>query len=249
MGKHSTDDVYDKVTDIEQKLDKGQPQQGANTAVTQQYLDKKIASLKTAIENAGKKDDEEKKRWQDLVKDWEPVKAFLEVLNGKDVVAKIILGLSAAAAAIGAIGLKFFDLEAAVKALTLAFTGRERQGIFMGRSRGTAQERQEQRRYFGVGENGLPGLQRPEPEAQQPNLPSVAEINRVKDAMNLLNAEVGTYREKVRGLATPRAMRQMASAAKKLESAAKNHQSVDTLAGSIRELNAEMRVLAGTAGS
>lgn len=246
MGKHTTDEVYEKITDVEQKLDKNPPQ-GASAPVTEKYLDGKVATLKTSIDNAGKKDDEEKKTWKDLVKDWEPVKAFLDVLNGKDVVAKIILGLSAAAAVIGAIGLKFFDLEAAVKALTLAFTGREQRYIVAGPSRGTEQERQLQQRYFGVGENGLPGLQRPEPEAQQPNLPSVAQINAVKEAMGHLNTEVGTYRDKVRGLATPSAMRKMASAAKKLESAAKQHQSVDTLATSVHNLNAELRVLAGTA--
>lgn len=86
------------------------------------------------------------------------------------------------------------------------------------------------------------------PSAPQPNLPPVQTINAVTEAMGNLSSAVDTYRSKVSGLGTPSAMRQMASAAKRLERAAKKHQAVDTLARSIGELKTQMRELASTVG-
>lgn len=239
MGQHTTDEVYDKVTDVEQKLDIN-----SKTTVTVGHFDTKIKDLKEAIQNGKKKDDEEEKKgWKDILKDMSPIKEFLAIANGTDLFSKLTLLVAAGGAAIGLV----VGIVAKIKELTLAYTGRTRTLGVMGRVR---TEEQQDRRYFGQNAQGRWGMHPEEDtQPQRPNLPSVEEITRVKDAMGLLNAEVDTYRSKVRGLATPRAMRQMASAAKKLESAAKNHQSVDTLAGSIRELNAEMRQLAGTAAS
>ncbi|MEU9151675.1 hypothetical protein AB0D59_14210 [Streptomyces sp. NPDC048417] len=240
MGQHTTDEVYDRLTDVEQKLD-----DHSKTAVTTAHFDQKISDLKTAIQNGGNKKEEEPQKWQDIVKDMSPIKEFLAVLKGADLFSQIVLTVTALVAAAGVVT----ALVSKVKELTLAYTGRTRQyGLF-----GDAiPQDQRQRRHFGRGESGGWrgwGMQPEEQtDAQQPNLPSVAEINLVKEAMGRLNTEVGTYRDKVRGLATPRAMRQMASAAKQLESAAKKHQSVDTLASSIRGLNTELRTLAQAAG-
>ena len=236
MGQHTTDAVYDKLTDVEQKLD-----EHSKSSVTVGHFDQKIADLKTAIQNGGKKEEDEPQTWKDIVKDMSPVKEFLAVLKGDDLLAKIILSVTAFIAAVGVVA----GIVAKIKALTLSYTGRTRQvGLFGA----VIPEDERVRMSLGRAEDGKWGLQ-PErqTDAQAPRLPSVEQINAVKEAMGHLNAEVGTYRDKVRGLATPSAMRKMASAAKKLESAAKQHQSVDTLATSVRNLNTELRALAGQA--
>ncbi|MEU1162115.1 hypothetical protein ACIPX0_22730 [Streptomyces sp. NPDC090075] len=238
MGQHSTDEVYDKLADVELKLDSN-----SKNTVSTSHFDGKIRDLKEAIQNGKKKDEDEQKSFKDIIKDMSPIKEFLAVANGTDFLGKLALLVTAFGASVALV----VGIVSKVKELTLAITGRTRNyGLFGD----VIPENQRVRRSFGRAEDGSWGLQPEEQtDVRQPRLPSVEEVGRVKDAIGLLNTEIGTYREKVRGLATPRAMRQMASAAKKLESAAKNHQSVDTLAGSIRELNAEMRVLAGTAGS
>ncbi|MFF4748462.1 hypothetical protein ACWD5R_01095 [Streptomyces sp. NPDC002514] len=237
MGKHTTDEVYDKLTDVEQRLDNS-----SKSALTTSHFDQTISDLKVTIQNGvKKKEEDEKQKWEDIVKEMSPVKEFLAVVKGDDLFTKIILMVTAGTVAIGVIT----GLVSKVKELTLAFTGRTRTLGIIGSVR---PESAQQRRFFGQDPQGRWGMRSEEEQPQQPNLPSVEEINGVKEAISHLNAEVGTYRTKVRGLATPRAMRQMASAAKKLESAAKKHQSIDTLAGSIRDLNTEMRTLAQTAG-
>ncbi|WP_329255871.1 hypothetical protein OG223_31455 [Streptomyces sp. NBC_01478] len=235
MGQHTTDAVYDKLTDVEQKID-----ENSKSSVTTGHFDQKIADLKTAIQNGGKKEDEPQ-TWQDILKDMSPVKEFLAVLKGEDLFAKIILSVTAFIAAVGIVA----GIVAKIKELTLSYTGRTRQAGLFG---AVIPEDERIRMSFGRAENGKWGLQpEQQTDAQSPRLPSVEQINAVKEAMGHLNTEVGTYRDKVRGLATPSAMRKMASAAKKLESAAKQHQSVDTLATSVRNLNTELRALAGTA--
>ncbi|MEU2281203.1 hypothetical protein ABZ614_04375 [Streptomyces sp. NPDC013178] len=238
MGQHTTDEVYDKVTDVEQKLDNH-----SKSAVTTTHFDTKIKELKEAFEKgAQKKEEEEAKKWQDIAKETSPIKEFLAITKGADLPAKIILGATAVVAAVALIA----GLVAKFKEITLAFTGRTRTLGAFGKVR---PDEKRKPRYFGRAESGKWGMQPGEdPGAQQPNLPSVDQINAVKQAMGHLNAEIDTYRGKVRGLATPRAMKQMASAAKKLESAAQKHQAIDTLAGSINGLNRELRELAGTAG-
>jgi hypothetical protein len=259
VAQRTIDDIYEKVVTIKDELDEPAPQ-GDAAPVKTGHFNTKVKELKKAIEDGPTKKkqegEEEKKEkgWWDLVKEWAPVKAFLEVGNGTDFFAKAILMLTAIGAGITALGALLatigiqFNLGELVKRITLAITGRSRKRFVAG-ERYTPEQRQANRRYLGSGPTGF-GWQREEntTQAQDPNLPSVEQINAVRDAMGRLNAEVGTYRNKVRGLATPRAMRQMASAAKKLESAAKNHQNVSGLAGSIGNLNREMRELAATAG-
>ncbi|WP_369186298.1 hypothetical protein [Streptomyces sp. R08] len=237
MGQHTTNEVYDKLTDVEQKLDNN-----AKSTVTTAHFDTKVSELKKAIQDGGKKKEEdEKQKWEDLVKDMSPIKEFLAVAKGDDLFSRLILMVTAGTAAVALVA----GLAAKVKSLTLAITGRTRTLGVVGSVRPQAQQ---ERRYYGQNAQGRWGM-RPEDDAQpqQPNLPSVAQIDAVKQAMAGLNTEVDTYRGKVRGLATPGAMRKMASAAKKLESAARQHQSVDTLATSVRNLNTELRALAGTA--
>ncbi|MFD9316697.1 hypothetical protein ACFWDQ_03115 [Streptomyces sp. NPDC060053] len=236
MGQHTTDEVYDKVTDVESTLDGH-----SKSTVTITHFDKTIQDLKTAIDKGGKGEEEEPQSWRDIVKEMSPVKEFLAILKGQDLITKIALTGAAVAAAVGLVA----GLLAKAKEISLAFTGRQRMFGSFGALRPEADR---EPRSFGRGEDGRWGLQaEQQPDARQPNLPSVEQINDVKEAMSHLNSQVGIYRDKVRGLATPRAMKQMASAAKKLESAAKNHQAIDTLASSINGLNREMRELAGTA--
>lgn len=250
MGQHTTDDVYDKVTNIEEKLDKPAPQ-GDAAPVTTGHFNTKVKELKEAIEKGPKKK-EEQKGWKDIVKEWAPVKAFLDVANGADFFGKVLLTLTAVGAGIAALGVMLatigvqFNIGEIVKRVTLAWTGRSRNLIVAGRTR-TPEERQ--RQYLGTDEDGRWGMQpeNTQAQAQNPNLPSVEQINAVRDAMGRLNTEVDTYRSKVRGLATPRAMNQMASAAKKLESAAKKHQNIDRLRDSLRQLGDEFRAVSNQA--
>ncbi|MEU9555069.1 hypothetical protein [Streptomyces fumanus] len=236
MGQRTTDDVYEKVTDVERKVDSHH-----KTSVTTTYLDAKVKELKKAIEKGAPKE-EKPPTWKDLVKEMSPVKEFLAVTKGGDLISQLILAITALVAAVGIVA----GLLASFKKMTLAWTGRERR---LGAFGSLRPQDAVQRQYVGRREDGSWGLRPEQPtEAAQPNLPSVQQINEVKQAMGQLNSEIGIYREKVRGLATPRAMRQMASAAKKLESAAKNHQNVSGLASSIGNLNREMRELAATAG-
>jgi hypothetical protein len=247
VGQHTTDDVYDKVVDVEVALDTHH-----KSALTTKHFDSKAKDLEEAIKKGPEKK-EEPQTWKDLVKEISPVKEFLAVTKGGDIIAKFILSATAIAAGVGII----IGLAASIKKLTLAWTGRERQGFVFGAER---PEGERQRKYFGrlpdgqTRANGKPRRWGMKPEevaagtgTAQP-VASEERITAVTDAMRELNSQIGTYRDKVRGLATPRAMRQMASAAKKLESAAKNHQNVSGLASSIGNLNREMRELAATAG-
>ncbi|CAL9484100.1 hypothetical protein SUDANB145_03083 [Streptomyces sp. enrichment culture] len=252
MEQHTTDEVYEKVVDVEGKLDAHH-----KSSVTTSHFNTKVKDLEEAIKKGPEKEDPQ--NWKDLVKEMSPVKEFIAATKGGDMISTFILTATAVAAGVGII----VGLAAAFKKLTLAWTGRERQAFAFGAPRPDSDR---QRQYIGrlpdgqVRANGRPrrwGL-RPEDAAtanvtagaaaQPVALPSEERITAATDAMRELNSQIGIYRDKVRGLATPRAMRQMASAAKKLESAAKNHQNVSGLAGSIGNLNREMRELAATAG-
>ncbi|CAM5728580.1 putative protein OS=Streptomyces fumanus OX=67302 GN=GCM10018772_44570 PE=4 SV=1 [Streptomyces fumanus] len=224
------------------------------SALTTKHFDSKVKDLAEAIKKGPEKK-EEPQTWKDLVEGMSPVKEFLDVAKGGDIIAKFLLVATAVTAGVGIM----VGLAASIKKLTLAWTGRERQGFVFGAQR---PEEERQRQYYGrlpdgqTRANGKPKRWGLKPEeaaagtgaAQPVALPSEERITAVTDAMRELNSQIGTYRDKVRGLATPRAMRQMASAAKKLESAAKNHQNVSGLASSIGNLNREMRELAATAG-
>ncbi len=64
MGQHTTNEVYDKLTDVEQKLDNN-----AKSTVTTTHFDTKVSELKKAIQDGGKKKEEdEKQKWEDLVR-------------------------------------------------------------------------------------------------------------------------------------------------------------------------------------
>ncbi|MEU5719797.1 hypothetical protein AB0G71_29320 [Streptomyces sp. NPDC020403] len=249
MGSRTTEEVYDKVVVVEGKVDGI-----AATALTTKHFDEQVKTLKTAIEKGPKK--EEEQTWKDIVKETSPVKEFLAVFKGSDLLAKVLLAAAAATAAAGLLA----GLLVKAKQMTIAYTGRTRT---MGTFGAVRPQDEINPRYFGRGQQGGWrgwGMQPAETplaqgegagqgsvQAQRPNLTSATQIDEVKTAMVRLNAEIDTYRGKVRGLATPSAMRQMASAAKKLENAAKKHQTIDTLATSIGALNREMRTLAGTA--
>ncbi|MFJ4711235.1 hypothetical protein [Streptomyces sp. NPDC088785] len=233
MANHTTNDVYAQLVDLDKKLDSS-----SKSAVTTAHFDTQIKEVKTAVEKIGKKKEDETQNWKDILKETSPVKEFLAVFKGGDFIAQTMLVATAITAAVTLV----VGLLAKLKEFQHTVTGRTRQLGLFGSVRPEAQR---VRAHLGRDESGAWGMQ-PEQaaDAAQPNLPSVSQINDVKEAMGHLSTAVDLYRGKVRGLATPRAMRQMASAAKKLESAAKKHQSIDTLTGSIRELNREMGTLA-----
>ncbi len=96
MGQHTTNEVYDKLTDVEQKLDNN-----AKSTVTTTHFDTKVSELKKAIQDGGKeKEEDEKQKWEDLVKDMSPIKEFLAVAKGGDLFSRLILMVTAGTAAV-----------------------------------------------------------------------------------------------------------------------------------------------------
>ncbi|MEV6839786.1 hypothetical protein AB0N17_35710 [Streptomyces sp. NPDC051133] len=159
MGQHTTDEVYDRLTEVKKQVD-----ENAQQEVTKALFESKIAELKTAIEKGGKKEEkkEEPKTGWDLLKETEPVKtllgmikAFTDIAKGGDILAKVLLFTTAVGTAIafygkvrtmitGMLG-KIKSFLATFKEWTLRATGR-----LTG-----------QRQYYGRDDNGHFGL-RPE---------------------------------------------------------------------------------------
>ncbi|KUN85302.1 hypothetical protein AQJ66_14200 [Streptomyces bungoensis] len=274
MANHTTNEVYDELKEVRQQLDKNTQQEVTAKHFDDKIAELKQAIEKGGKgKGEGEKKEEEKKKepqgvW-DLIKDKTPIKETLQVfkqfkdaMSGGDLVSKVVLfagAVSGAVALVGVVKKLIAGWWTSVKNIMLTFTGRKRERLIpgIGGATYTDEERKQKRKYYGR-KNGQWGWHQEESEngeqpegggaegenSQRPNLPSVEEITRVKDAMAGLNTEMDTYRGKVRGIATPRAMKQMASAAKKLESAAKKARNIDNLSESIGRLETAFRGLA-----
>ncbi|WP_217549138.1 hypothetical protein [Streptomyces sp. GbtcB6] len=157
MGKHTTDEVYDRLAEVKQQLENN-----SRSEVTTGHFDSKIADLKAAIEKGGKTAEEKNPSGLDLIKEMPLVKEALalfkqvmDVFHGKDLVAQIVLGAGVVTGAVALLGkvrtliTGLFDkvkgVLAAIKNLTLDITGRFPNG----------------RRYIGRDDDGRLGL-RPE---------------------------------------------------------------------------------------
>ncbi|MFI9807619.1 hypothetical protein ACIHEJ_25200 [Streptomyces sp. NPDC052301] len=150
MGQHTTDEVYDRLTEVKQQLEKN---------VTTAHFDDKMAELKTAIEKGGKGAEEKKKEapktiW-DIIKSLPLVKQALDLFqqlkdlfNGANLIGQMALIGTVATGALafyrkiretitGTIG-KIKGILATLKNATLKVTGR-----FLG-----------ERKYFGRNDQG-----------------------------------------------------------------------------------------------
>lgn len=135
MGQHTTDEVYDRLAEVKQQLEK---------TVTTAHFDAKVAELKTAIEQGGKKPEEKKdepKSIMDIIKGLPLVKQALDLfqqLMSALHSANPIAQLAAISALVGG-ALAFYrtfrdkitgliakvkGILAAFKEATLKFTGR-----------------------------------------------------------------------------------------------------------------------------
>jgi hypothetical protein len=249
VGQRTTEDVYEKVVDVEGAL-----ADHHKSAVTKAHFDVKIKGLEDSIKKLPTKQDDPQ-NWRDLVKEMSPVKEFIAATKGGDLISTFILAGAAVVAAVGIVA----GAAAAFKKAALAYSGRERTRFLWGDER---PENERQRQYIGrlpdgqVKPNGKPKsgagsqsrrLPPPLPPSQSPSPQKlVSPPPRTRCAISIPRSAPTATRSV--DSPPPRAMRQMASAAKKLESAAKNHQNVSGLASSIGNLNREMRELAATAG-
>ncbi|WP_328670522.1 hypothetical protein [Streptomyces sp. NBC_00328] len=228
MTQHTTEDVYEKLTSLEKSVDII-PREGGSKAVTSAELDRKIASLKKAIEE-GPKD-----KPTDLIgaiSELPVLKEVIGIFKANGPAAILILSIVGLKAGLATIGVKFLDLQKAFQA------------FIRSRARG---------REVTTNDRGRITLATPE-QPQSPNpLPSVDNVNAVKDAIHDLNQVVRTYSTRARNLPSPRSMRQLASAAGQLTRAAEQHARVDQLAQAAHTLEqrftALSRVVAGGGGS
>ena len=164
MGKHTTDEVYDRLAEVKQRLE-----ENSKSDVTTGHFDSKISDLKAAIEKVGnavraseKKEEKNKSGWelikeQPLVADVLAIfKQIMDVFQGKDLLAKIILAIGVVGASVALVGKvralitgfieKIKGALATLKNLMLNVTGKLSGG---------------DRRYLGRDDNGRLGL-RPE---------------------------------------------------------------------------------------
>lgn len=218
MPKHTTDEIYDKLTELEGSLN-SQKTAGSSPAVTTGELNQKVTDLKNAI-SEGPKD-----KATDLkgaLSELPVLKETLAILKGGSGLAYIVLGVVAAKAALSTLGIKLFDIQKGVQALSRkAFEGKE----------------------ITTTEGGRITRAIPE-EPQQPRpLPSVTQVNEVKEAIRKLNAEVHTYSSRARQLPSSRNMKQLASAAERLDRVARAHGNVSQLASATNTLEQRFRSL------
>ncbi|MFF2127259.1 hypothetical protein ACFVW1_18005 [Streptomyces olivochromogenes] len=218
MAQHTTEDVYEKLTSLEKSVDT-LPKEGSSKAVTSAELDKKIASLKKAIEE-GPKD-----KPTDLIgaiSELPVLKEVIGIFKANGAAAILILTIVSFKALLATFGVKFLDLQKAFQAITRSWSGGKE---------------------FTTNDRGRITLATPE-QPQSPNpLPSVDNVNAVKDAIHDLNQVVHTYSTQARNLPSPRSMRQLASAAGRLTRAAEQHAQVDQLAQAAHTLEQRFTAL------
>ncbi|GAA3770631.1 hypothetical protein [Streptomyces chiangmaiensis] len=218
MTKYTIDDVYGKLASVEYAVD-ALPKSGSSQAVTATELDKKVASLKKAIEEGPKDKPTDLKG---ALAELPVLKEILGVLKAGGGIATTVLILVAVKATLSSIGVKIFDLQKAVQALSrAAFSGRE----------------------LTTTENGRITLAAPEQPQQPHPLPSVTQVNEVKEAIRKLNEEVHTYSTRARELPSSREMRQLASAGERLDRVARSHRNIDQLAQSTHTLTQRFTAL------
>ncbi|MGM9333511.1 hypothetical protein [Streptomyces murinus] len=145
MGQHTTDEVYDRLAEVKQQLEK---------TVTSAHFDAKVAELKAAIEQGGKKPEEKKdepKSIMDIIKGLPLIKQALDLFQqfmGAIHSTNPVAQLAAIGALVGGalafyrvvrdkitgIITKINGVLAAFKEATLKFTGRfQRNRQFFGR--------------------------------------------------------------------------------------------------------------------
>ena len=220
MGQHTTDEVYDKLADVEETIDAN-----AKSTVTTTNFDAKIKDLKAAIESGGKKE-EEPQGWKDLAKEMSPIKDILAVANGSDFLSKAILtfgAITATVAAVTAIIASVKGLMEKFKSLSLTVSGR-----LTGN-----------RQYIGRDADGHLGIQPENPQQsvrqlqraanqqlrqrrQQSGasgLPSSAEANSLGQAIGRINNGITTLDGLKSKLPTAAKMKRTATAANKLSDA------------------------------
>lgn len=119
MAQHTNEDVYEKLTSLEKSVDT-LPKEGDSKAITSAELDKKIASLKKAIEE-GPKD-----KPTDLIgaiSELPVLKEVIGIFKANGTAATLILAIVVIKALLTTIGVKFLDLQKAFQAITRLLAG------------------------------------------------------------------------------------------------------------------------------
>ncbi|GAX52991.1 hypothetical protein [Streptomyces olivochromogenes] len=218
MAQHTTEDVYEKLTSLEKTVDT-LPKGVGSKAVTSAELDQKITSLKKAIEEGPKDKPTDLKG---AISELPVLKEIIGIFKANSTAATLILAIVGFKALFATIGVKFLDLQKVFQAFI--------------RSHAAGRE-------VTTNDRGRITLATPE-QPQSPNpLPSVDNVNAVKDAIHDLNQVVHTYSTQARNLPSPRSMRQLASAAGRLTRAAEQHAQVDQLAQSAHTLEQRFTAL------
>ncbi|WP_416484573.1 hypothetical protein [Streptomyces sp. CL12] len=247
MGSHTTDEVYARLEEVKQQLEKN-----STAEVTTAHFDSKIAELKTVIQNGGKKPEDEKKEakkeeksgW-DVLKEKSPIKDLLDLVNnflaafrGSDIITKTVLFYGAVTGAVAlfvkirtmVLGVieKLKSFLTTVKNATLKVTGLVRGN----------------RQYFGRDRDGNWGMQpeHPEPTTEErratqraaarrfrqrgrqrgsdsSGLPSATDARSLEQSLSRVNSSITTLDELKSKLPSAASMKRTASAAGKLSSA------------------------------
>ncbi|MFE0384419.1 hypothetical protein ACFW1F_10090 [Streptomyces bungoensis] len=233
MGQHTTDEVYDRLTEVKQQLEK---------SVTTTHFDDKIAELKTAIEKGGKKSEEKKgepKSAWDIIKEKPIIKQTLELFqqlkdafHNADPTAQIAMAVGVIGGAVALYGkvralitgtlTKIKSFLTAFKNVTLKatgrflgerkFFGRDDDGKFRLRPERTAGERRQalresRRRFRQAGRGGGSGL------------PGTGDARDLGQALGRVNSQVEAFDRLKSKLPSAAKMKRTASAADKLSGA------------------------------
>ncbi|OIK25870.1 hypothetical protein [Streptomyces malaysiense] len=237
MGKHTTDEVYDRLEEVKKELDKNTQQE-----VTTAHFNSKIVELKAAIEKGGKgqekKKEKDKSEW-DIIKEKLLIddaiklfKQFTDIANGTNIVAQVVAFGTVVGGAVALFG-KFRTLItgsidkvkavlASIKNLTLKITGRfrgERQ--YFGRDRegnwGLQPERSSQDRRNAVREGSRRFRQRRSGRGSGASgLPGAGDARDLGQALSRVNSQITALDGLKSKLPSAAKMKRTASAANKL---------------------------------
>lgn len=227
MGKHTTDEIYDKLSDLEFSV-KPSRSNGNSSPVTDRELSQQITGLKKAIADGPQ---DKKTDFKGALQELPVLKEILAVLKAGGGPAYIVLGIVAIKAGLSAIGIKLFDIQKATQALSRKLSnGKE----------------------VTTNENGR--ITRAVPEQPQGmRLPSLEQVNDVTEAIKNLNGEIHTYSSRARELPSSRELKRLADSAGRLTAAAGKHADVGHLASATHTLTERFqelsRAVGGTSGT
>ncbi|WP_306318394.1 MULTISPECIES: hypothetical protein [unclassified Streptomyces] len=184
----------------------------------------KVVDLKKAI---AKGPDDKKTDLKGALAELPVLKEILAVAKAGGGPAYIVLGIVALKAGLSSIGIKIFDIQKGIQALTRKLTG--------GKELTTT-------------DSGRFAVATPE-EPRNMRLPTAGRITALKEAVRKLNGEIHIYSTKSRALPSPRNMKQLADSAGRLSSAASKHGDVARLAANTHTLTQRFQELSRAVGS